>query len=76
MSGCIFDGIIRNNVIYDGDNPSNHNLKFLAVKSISNMAYVRSINSNQTNRALCSWNKATDTDMELYKHCIDTNLIQ
>ena len=28
MSGCIFDGIIRNNVIYDGDNPSNHNLLF------------------------------------------------
>ena len=36
------------------------------------MAYVRSINSNQTNRVLCSWNKATATDIELYKHCIDT----
>ena len=33
MSGCIFDGIRRNNVIYDGDNPSNRNLLFLAVKS-------------------------------------------
>ena len=30
MSGCIFDGIIRDNVLYDGDNPSNHNLLFLA----------------------------------------------
>ena len=74
MSGCIFDGIRRNNVIYDGDNPSNHNLLFLAVKSLSNMAHVRSINSKPTNRVLCSWNKATATDIELYKHCIDTKL--
>ena len=74
MSECIFDGIIRNNVIYDGDNPSNHNLLFLAVKSLSNMAYIRSINSKPTNRVLCSWNKATATDIELHKHCIDTKL--
>ena len=74
MSGCIFDGISRNNVIYDGDNPSNHNLLFLAVKSLSNMAYVRSIHSNQTNRVLRSWNKVTATDIELYRHCIDTKL--
>ena len=71
---CIFDGIIRNNVIYYGDNPSNHNLLFLAVNSLSNTAYVRSINSNHTNRALCSWNKATPTDLELYKQCINTKL--
>ena len=72
MSGCIFDGISRNYVIYDGDNPSNHNLLLLAVKSLSNMAYVRSTNLKQTNRVLCSWNTATSTDIELYKHCIDT----
>ena len=46
MSGCIFEGIIKNNVIYDSDNPSNHYLLFLAVKSVLNMAYVSSINSN------------------------------
>ena len=74
MSGCICDGIIRTNVIYDGENPSNHNLLFLAVKSLSKIAYVRSINSNQTNRVLCSWNKATATDMELYTDCIDAKL--
>ena len=74
MSGCISDGIIRNNVIYDGDSPSNHNLLFLAVNNLSNMAYVRSINSNQIHREVCSWNKATATDIELYKHCIDTKL--
>ena len=71
MSGCIFDGIIRNNVIYDGDNPSTHNLLFLAVTSLSNMSYIRSGYSNQTNRELCSWNKGTATDIELYKHCIE-----
>ena len=38
------------------------------------MTYVRSINSNQTNRILCSWNKATASDIELYKHCIYTKL--
>ena len=74
MSGCIFDGIIRNHVIYDGDNPSNHNLLFLAVTSLSNMSYIRSRNSNQTNREVCSWHKAKPTDIELYKHCIDTKL--
>ena len=74
MSGCIFGGTIRNNVIYDGDNPSNHNLLFLAITSLSNMSYIRSRNSNQTNREVCSWNKAKHTDIELYKHCIDTKL--
>ena len=74
MSGCIFDGIIRNNVIYDSDNPSNHNLLFLSVTSLSNMSYIRSRNSNQTNREVCSWHKAKPTDIELYKHCIYTKL--
>ena len=32
MNGCLFDGINRNNVIYDGDNPSNHNLLFFSYK--------------------------------------------
>ena len=69
-----FDGIIRNNVIYDGDNPSNHNLLFLAVTSLSNMSYIRSRHSNQTNMELCSYNKATATDIELYTDCIDAKL--
>ena len=47
---------------------------FLAVTSLSNMSYIRSRNSNQTNREVCSWNKAKPTDIELYKHCIDTKL--
>ena len=52
MCGYIVDGIIRNNVIYDGDNPSNHDLLFLAVYSLLNMSYIRSRNSNQNNREI------------------------
>ena len=38
------------------------------------MSYIRSRNSNQTNKEVCSRNKAKPTDIELYKHCIDTKL--
>ena len=63
MSGCIFKGIIRINVMYDGDNPSNHNLLFLDVTSLSNISYIRSRNLNQPNREVCSWNKVKPTDI-------------
>ena len=62
-----------NKVIYDGDNPSHHNLLFLAVTSLSKMSYVRIYLSFQTNRVLCSWNKA-HTDLELYTNCIYAKL--
>ena len=39
---CIFDIIIDNCVIYDGANPSNHNVHYLYIKNFRGMLYAKS----------------------------------
>ena len=40
------------------------------------MPYIRSRNSNQTNREVCSWNKATPTDKRNNTEIIRTKLAE
>ena len=41
VDNCIFDRIIDNYVIYDGANPSNHNVLYLSIKNFRDMLYAK-----------------------------------
>ena len=74
VDNCIFDRIIDNYVIYDGVNPSNHNVLYLSIKNFRDMLYAKSDCIDRSTKHVCSWEKASFDDIMSYKANIDSKL--
>ena len=55
VDNCIFNRIIDNYVIYDGVNPSNHNVLYLSIKNFRDMLYAKSDCIDRSTKHVCSW---------------------
>ena len=71
---CIFDRTIDNYIIYDGANPSNHNVLFLSIKNFRDMLYAKSDCNDSSTKHVCSWERASFDDITSYTVNIDSKL--
>ena len=74
VDNCIFDRIIDNYVIYDGANPSNHNVLYLSIKNFRDMLHAKSDCIDRSTKHVCSWERASFDDITSYKANIDSEL--
>ena len=73
VDNCIFDRIIDNYVIYDGANPSNHNVLYLSIKNFRDMLYAKSDCIDRSTKHACSCERASFDDITSYKANIDSS---
>ena len=63
-----------NYVVYDGNNPSNHNVLYLSITNFKDMYYAKSDCIDHTTEHVCSWERASLDDIVLYKAMLDSKL--
>ena len=74
MSDNIYENIIKNNVDYNGVNPSNHNL-YLSISNSACDPHTKIDNSiDISNEIKCSWHKASFENVQAYRSALDCKL--
>ena len=68
----IFKKIKNNDVVFDVDNQSDHNVIVLLLYAISSHLFVPTTSHNSSIN--CNWSKAAQADIKSYQNCLNSNL--
>ena len=72
---CVLKNSITDNyVVYDGNNPSNHNVLYLYITNFKDMYYAKSDCIDRSTKHVCSRERASLDDIVLYKAVLDSKL--
>ena len=71
---CVFNSITDTYVVYDGANPSNHNVLYLSITNFKDMYYANSDCIGHSTKHVYSWERASRDDIVLYKVVLDSKL--
>ena len=61
-------------VVYDQNNPSNHNVLYLSITNFKDMYHANSDYINCFTKHVCLWERALFDDIVLYKAMLDAKL--